>query len=512
MNMVVGKVDIMKFIQKSLNHKNGFAAIILALSLISAGGKGKYYYADPSSYAISLYGINADSIQSAFKSPSGFLKYTKDGAATWHLKIPSADFYRIRILYACDDPGVRIRVSNGDHYTDLDLPETHGYYRIADRTIPRGRLWPHGIGAVPMQNYNRLDLEKAISLKAGKNSVGLSVTVPAGHAPFYFRSLEFLPVQQEKAISSELEDAMAARSNPGWLLRSGYGIMFHWDNGSVPPSGLPLKYADAVRSFNVAAFAAMVKKTGAGYVIFTANHGGTNFPAPLKEWEAVHPGGTTKRDLIAEMANALNAEGIKLIIYLHAQIIADPNIDPHFESHYSNMHETPFANSAIKMITAIGNRYGHRIAGYWFDSFLDIETQYPHFPYKRFYQAAKAGNPDRLVAITNWTYPINTMWQDYWGGELFVTGNPPAALPQSDGPAKGLPFQALITLFGDWVHTKQNSPMDPPIYTVDELGNFINAVQGRGAVTLNTGIYQDGTIGKEQTRYFDQLRERVYGH
>jgi hypothetical protein len=64
-------------------------------------------------------------------------------------------------------------------------------------------------------------------IPAGKNSIGLSVTVPAGHAAFYFRSLELLSVQQEKAINKELEEADAARSNPGWLLHSGYGLMFH---------------------------------------------------------------------------------------------------------------------------------------------------------------------------------------------------------------------------------------------------------------------------------------------
>lgn len=499
----------MNLIQKLLNYKNGFITIILALTLVSAGETPRYHYADPSSYAISLYGINADSIESVTKNPSGFLQFTKDGAVTWHIIVPSAGLYHLRALYASDDPGIKIRVStNGKRSFDIDLAETHGYYKITDRTIPRGALWPHGIGAGAMQNYNRLDLGKAILLNAGKNSVVLAVIVPAGHVPFYFRSLELLSVQQKKAINTEIDEYRAQRSNPDWLVHSSYGVMFHWDNGSVLPSGPPMKYTDAVQAFNVTAFAEMVKKTGSNYIIFTANHGGTNFPAPLKEWEADHPGGTTKRDLIAEMADALNARGIKLIIYLHAQIIADPN----FESHFSKMPETQFSNSAIKMVTAIGNRYGNRIAGYWFDSFLDIETQYPNFPYKRFYEAAKTGNPDRLVAITNWTYPINTGWQDYWGGELFVTGNPPSTLPQSDGPANGLLFQALVTLFGDWVHTKQDSPMEPPIFPVEELGSLINASKGKGAVTINTGLYQDGTIGEEQTKYFEQLRKYVYGN
>jgi hypothetical protein len=57
----------------------------------------------------------------------------------------------------------------------------------------------------------------------------------------------------------------------------------------------------------------------------------------------------------------------------------------------------------------------------------------------------------------------------------------------------------------------QTRRSNPPIFTGDELSDFINATKGKGAVTLNTGIYQNGTIGEEQTRYFKELRKRVRG-
>lgn len=491
-------------------------AIVFAVSFLSAGRADRdgrrvaYRYADPSSYVLPLYGINADSFVAVTRTPSGFLPFTENGSVLWHFKAASAGNYRLRVLYSCDDPGIRIRVVADGHPYEFDLPVTHGYYRKADRTVPRGALWPHGIGAAPMQNYNRLDLDKEIPLRSGDNTVTLNVVVPAKHTPFYFRSLEWLSVPEIKAAHEELAGARLRRTDAGWLMHSGYGLMFHWDNGSRMPGGSRLPYAAAVRAFNVRAFAQMVKKTGAAYVIFTPNHGGTNFCAPLKEWEEAHPGDATSRDLIAEMADALSARGIKLVIYLHVQLMADPAFDPTFKTHYSKMSGQDFSRSAIRMITAISNRYGKRIAGYWFDSFLDIDTQYPDFPYKEFYEAAKTGNPDRLVAITNWIYPIDTEWQDYWGGELFVPGNPPSSLPLSDGPARGLPFHALITLFGDWVHTR-DEPMEPPVYTVAELGDFIDKTKGKGAVTINTGLYQDGTIGPVQAGYFDRLRSYVYG-
>jgi hypothetical protein len=503
------KKRCMNFISQILNRQSLFLVISLALLSRSAIALTKYRYADPSSYAISLYGVNATTLKFVAKNPSGFLQFTKSGAASWQITVHSAGLYRIRAIYACDDTGIKLRVSTGEHSFNFDLPGTHGYYIVSSRTTPHGALWPHGIGDAPMQNYNRLDLGKSIPLKAGRNSIVLVVTVPIGHIPFFLRSLELLPVGKLAEAQAETRKAKMARANPDWLMHAGYGLMFHWTLDTMPHSGPQMKYADAVNSFNVPAFADMVKKTGASYIIFTANHVNPHFPAPLKEWEAVHPGWTTKRDLIGEIADALNTRGIKLILYIHVQSMADPTWK---NDRRTVINGTLFADTAIKLISEVGNRYGTRVAGYWFDSFGDIETEYPDFPYKRFYQASKNGNPTRLVSVTNWIYPIATDWQDYWGGEVFVIGAPPSQLPQRDGPAKGLPFHALLALNGNWIHTAVNSSIKPPIFTADELSSFIKRTRGKGSVTVDAPIYQDGSIGKEQRYYFEQLQKRVYGH
>jgi hypothetical protein len=220
---------------------------------------------------------------------------------------------------------------------------------------------------------------------------------------------------------------------------------------------------------------------------------------------------------------------VKEMIWLHASentislSVKFPSGDPSPHTHVASMADTTikkdhsdlntkqFTEEAIKLISEIGHRYGNRLAGYWFDDFYEIETRYSDFPYRLIYEACKAGNPRRLVSLTNWIYPSETLWQDYWGGELFVTGNPPIERIQTDGAGKGLPFQALLALYGDWVHVWPNTPIKPPVFTVDELGNFINATKGKGAVTLNAGIYLDGTIGEDQTKYFEELRLHVYG-
>jgi hypothetical protein len=134
-----------------------------------------------------------------------------------------------------------------------------------------------------MQNYNRLDLNKSIFLKAGTQIISLSISVPYYHAPVYLRSLELLPLFKSKENRAEQKEAESELADASWLVHAGYGLMFHWDNTSVPRSGLPLEYSAAVRAFDVKSFLDMVSESGASYVIFTANHGGSDFPASLKE-------------------------------------------------------------------------------------------------------------------------------------------------------------------------------------------------------------------------------------
>ena len=80
--------------------------------------------------------------------------------------------------------------------------------------------------------------------------------------------------------------------------------MFHWTDFTQPREGTKKLYPDAVEAFDVNAFASLLEEMGAGYVVFTLNHAHPHCPAPIHAWEAVHPGWTTRRDLIGDIADA----------------------------------------------------------------------------------------------------------------------------------------------------------------------------------------------------------------
>ena len=80
-------------------------------------------------------------------------------------------------------------------------------------------------------------------------------------------------------------------------------------------------YPEAVNTFDVDAFAKLIGEIGAAYVIFTLNHAHPHCPAPIESWEAIHPGWTTRRDLIGDIADALEKRGIGFLLYINSPVL-----------------------------------------------------------------------------------------------------------------------------------------------------------------------------------------------
>ena len=112
--------------------------------------------------------------------------------------------------------------------------------------------------------------------------------------------------------------AQKLKSNTQWMVDGKYGLFIHWSLLTYPLHGDQQAYKTfewGVNTFDVEAFAEMVQETGASWVTFTTCHGRQMFPAPIKALDNVLSGRTTKRDLIAELADALNKRNIRFLLY-----------------------------------------------------------------------------------------------------------------------------------------------------------------------------------------------------
>ncbi|MBI4325719.1 MAG: alpha-L-fucosidase [Chloroflexi bacterium] len=347
--------------------------------------------------------------------------------------------------------------------------------------------------------YELVPITGSLRLVAGKQTLTLSISnAPAGKPLLAFRSLELIPPAAKPAIEAEKQEARRSRANTEWLAKAGYGLMFHWTSQSIGKDGTIKPFAQAVADFPLEPFVEMVEATGAGYVLFTVGHAEPYCPAPLKAWEKHHPGKTTKRDLIAEMADALNAKGIKLMCYFPTHVVGM----------YPNASSKEFTQMTTDVLKEFGERYGEKVVGYWFDGFYQCSEKYPDFSFRDFFMICKSGNPNRIIALNSWIYPNVTEWQEYWAGETASPVELPVNGTNARGPGEGLRYQSLIIMEPYWVQEKVEMP--EPRFNAQALGDYISqCMKNGGAMTINLGIYQDGSVDPRAVNVLKEVRQRL---
>jgi len=376
--------------------------------------------------------------------------------------------------------------------------------RAATATI--GRTWGVWIDPGKLDyNFERVPLSVSLDLPEGPAEVKVSVTGELPAKAFNLVSLELTPVAAKKAIAAEEKKHLAYKADPDWFVQAGYGLMFHWTDGSPMPDGQKKPYARGVADFDVEKWAQMVEDTGARYAFITANHGTAHFPAPLKFWEQTHPGLTTKRDLIADMIEALGRRNIRMACYLNCPTFS--NLRKKGPRPARTLEDYFEVNR--RMFEEVGSRYGDGVAAYWLDSWYQPFIWYGRFPIQALYPATKTGYKDRMVAFNHWVFPVPTLCQDYWAAEMYKLL--PATIETrcfQAGAAKGLQYHALLAL-DDW---GTSVPPKPAVWSGEVLAEYIGrAMSAQGVVTVNIGIYQDGTISPEATEVMRTVRRTIRG-
>ncbi len=431
-----------------------------------------------------LYSAKATHVAgNLIKKGGDYIKWTGNGEIGWSVSATKAEKYDLFLI--ADIPKEII---------NSEMVFTSGPNSAKFMLNPTSGIW-----GKDAKNFQRIKVLSEIMLTKGEQELGLKSTAPATDKTLLnIRSLELVPVSAYIAIENENKQALASRASTEWLAKAGYGLMFHWTSQSVSAEGSNKPYKQAVNAFDVKKFVNMVDQTGAGYIIFTIGHAEAYCPAPIKNWEKYHPGMTTERDLIAEISDQLKTKNIRLICYMPTHIITK----------YEKVSDTEFMNINTEILQEMGERYKDKIAGYWFDGWYQCLEEHPDVSMKSFFQATKAGNKDRIIALNSWIYPKVTPWQEYWAGEVVS----PVAIPEhglmKEGSVMDLRYQALLIMEPYWVQEKAERP--DPRFTSTELSQYIRNCMGNGgAVTINMGIYQDGTVGEKALKVMKEVREQI---
>lgn len=365
------------------------------------------------------------------------------------------------------------------------------------------------------KGWDRINLG-TVPLNAGENILRLDVEASKD---FQFDALELVQPAVKAAL---VKEALAMRQQPDWFKNAAYGLMFQWTNRATPPSGAIKPWEQKVDDFDLEAFVDMVEQSGAAYVLWSVTWGNQYISAPIQALDNILPGRTTKRDLLGEMADALQAKGIKLIFYFHYGYDCNHSIDADWmkASGGYKADKTKFYQNWMAMVSEIGKRYGDKLNGWWFDGgqryynchFDDTpgDQGILSAPFKKLTEAARAGNPARIVAYNPWVKPGLTEYQDYYAGEgAHISGSLDDGVFMS-GPQQGLQAHGCFILEKKWGHIVENTVIPKPKYSLKELTDRIKkAKKEQYPLSINLEMYEDGSVSLESIELLKKLRRII---
>lgn len=361
--------------------------------------------------------------------------------------------------------------------------------------------------------WQRVMLEGLLDLPAGESTLSLRLAAADG-APSFSAEIHAVELVRPAVRTALEKRALAMRADTAWFQQARYGMMVHWTKQSMPLAGDAKPYDQAVADFDVEKFADDMKSTGAGFVVFTTSHAFQFFPGPNKALDAILPGRTATRDLPMDLADALAKRGMKLFLYFH--LGAHDDADWLRASGFWDTDTTPFFRNWQAIIGEAGERYGDKLAGWWFD---DGSTNYYYrsAPWESLAKAAKAGNPKRLVSFNAWEMNNPTAFHDYCTGEacydprgIDALLTPAAKGFYPSGTHKGLQVSACLISDANWVHNARDTPPSGPKWNADQLADLLKGfIAHRNVPIFNLEITQDGELSAESLSVFQQAAGRL---
>jgi hypothetical protein len=296
--------------------------------------------------------------------------------------------------------------------------------------------------------------------------------------------------------------SQAAPNNPNtdWFKDAKYGVFMHFLPGDA--KGLAL-----VEKFDVEALANQLEAMGAKYFVLTLgqNSGYINSPnAAYDKRTGYAPGERcATRDLPLDLYNALKPKSIKLMLYLPCQV---PNGDARAQKAFGLPEgprdqplDLPFAGKWAAVIQEWSDRYGDKVAGWWFDG------GYQHIQFNGaiaqvYEKAVKHGNPKAIVTFNPGVQVIRyTEAEDYTAGEL---NEPLEVLPASRW-LEGSQWHALTYIGSTW--GKRDTR-----FSGEQWAKWVKSVTDKGGVvTLDMGPNYDaqaGAIGSLDEKQASQVK------
>ncbi|MFN8090791.1 MAG: alpha-L-fucosidase [Vicinamibacteria bacterium] len=297
-----------------------------------------------------------------------------------------------------------------------------------------------------------------------------------------------------------LSQAQTAASRAEWLKDARLGVFMH----VLPVGGEDLA---KLERFDAEGLAAQIASTGARYLVVTLGQNSGYFNAPNAAYDRItgyRPGERcATRDLPRDLHRALQAKGLRLMLYLPCQA---PNQDRRAQKAFG-LAEGPkdqpidarFARQWAEVIAEWSTRYADAVSGWWFDGGYE-SVRFSEEIAGLYAEAARRGNPASIVTFNpGVSLKRHTRAEDYTAGEL----NEPFGFVPTSRFVDGSQWHALTFVGSHWGARDTRFPAE------QWREWFGKVVAGGGAVTLDVGPNWDekaGPIGSIAAAQLAQLR------
>ena len=247
------------------------------------------------------------------------------------------------------------------------------------------------------------------------------------------------------AAIAQQEPTPTTSRRTDWFNHAKWGVFMHYMADTVLKGDeLTIEnWNKAVVSFDVKGLADQLASAGASYFVLTLGQNSGYYCAPNAAYDrltGIAPSKCARRDLVADLSEALRARRIRLLVYLPA---GAPDRDKEamkaLEWKPGQFPLWTYADGKPKgqddrlasfqrkwesVIAQWSKQWGTNVSGWWFDGcyYPDAMYRHPEAPnFASFAAAARAGNPDSIVAFNPGVLnPIINLApaEDYTAGEI----------------------------------------------------------------------------------------------
>ncbi len=301
----------------------------------------------------------------------------------------------------------------------------------------------------------------------------------------------------------------AAQDRAAWMREARWGVMTHyladWQSRAHHLDMSVEQWNKLVDGFDAEGIARELQTAGAHYYQISIGQNSGYYLSPNQTYDRltdIRPGKCSRRDLVADLAAALQKRGIRLMVYLPSGAPAgDHAADAALEWRNGPYRNLEFQRKWEQVIREWSLRWGKKVSGWWFDGCYFPNAMYrsPDPPnFASFAAAARAGNPDAIVAFNpGVVYRILSMtpYEDFTAGEIdkpdLVT-----IRRSADGKMDGTRIHMLSYLGTTW-------GMGTPRFAIEDIIKYTRQITAQqGAVTWDVPVQLNGTIAQP---FLDQL-------